>query len=659
MLENYSLIENYSFKKDIGEGNFGKVKLSIFKPTGEEFAIKILNKEKIKQKMKGVLFKENEIITKFNHINVVYVFQILEDEENYYIIMEYCKKGELFDYIVSCEKLSEEETSNFFYQLINGVEYIHSKGIAHRDLKPENLLLTKDKTLKIIDFGLSHEFNGNNLLKTKCGSPSYAAPEIIKGQLYDGFKTDIWCCGIILYAMICGYLPFEGDNNKLLFKNILECNPEYPKFISKSVKNLIKSILKINPEHRISIEDIKKSDFYLKGKKICKIDYESMEGELIKRSTFYGKKEFSNINIDNKQDEKKQDKNIKNNNVEILRSNSKIRNRLYLITNNNSPVITNTFRQKILNKNLKFTNKIEILSNKIDEILKTETNSLNLTNTKNNQFLEKLSSKNTKNNYNNNNNIFNHRNVINTNNNNDKLNNIFGGLNIYNRAFLMKNDDALSLKQKVKNESNSIGTKKRYVLHYNNNPSKLMVQNIKNYPFLNVLNNNYDYKNTYKYNNYSTEKNSVNSDKNRTIPKRNLNIILNSNDEIDSLNLLQPTISNTKDKFNPSKISKSVEPTIKIFSPAIKTPIKNIGRSINLSTTKRKKNVEIKSTNTDEKSSNGGSIKRVCDTSNLPKHRSKSRDNGHFGKVVINVTDERDINKMDVLPPLNFHLQNH
>ena len=230
MSHNYLDIRNYSFKKDIGEGNFGKVKLGIFKPTGEEFAIKILNKNKIKIKMKNSIFKENEIITRFNHINVVYVFQILEDPQNYFIIMEYCKHGELFDYIVKNEKLSEEESSIFFYQLINGIEYIHSKGISHRDLKPENLLLAENKILKIIDFGLSHEFEGDELLKTKCGSPSYAAPEIICCPYYDGFKVDVWCCGIILYAMLCGYLPFEGEDNNILFQNILNCDPDFPPF---------------------------------------------------------------------------------------------------------------------------------------------------------------------------------------------------------------------------------------------------------------------------------------------------------------------------------------------------------------------------------------------------------------------------------------------
>ena len=167
---NYSLISNYEFKKDIGEGNFGKVKLAIFKPTGEEFAIKILNKKLIKEKMKNITFQENEIILKFNHINIVYVYELIEEKENYYIVMEYCKLGDLFDYIVSKKRLSENEASIFFYQLINGVDYIHKLGYAHRDLKPENLLLCKNKILKIIDFGLSREYNEEELLKTKCGS---------------------------------------------------------------------------------------------------------------------------------------------------------------------------------------------------------------------------------------------------------------------------------------------------------------------------------------------------------------------------------------------------------------------------------------------------------------------------------------------------------
>ena len=306
MSNDYSDITNYEFKKDIGEGNFGKVKLGIFKPTGEEFAIKVLNKEKIRKKMKNLALRENEIITKLNHINIVLVYCIIDTKEDYFIIMEYCKLGELFDYIVKYKRLSEEEASNFFYQLINGVEYIHSQGIAHRDLKPENLLLTEDKVLKIIDFGLSHEFEEEEFLKTKCGSPSYAAPEIISKPNYNGFKIDVWCCGIILYAMLCGYLPFDGDddaqnNNVKLFQNILECEPELPDFLSNISKDLIMRILNPDPDKRITIEQIKKHPFYLKGKGLCSIDYSLKEQEIIKtKESFFkhAKEDNSNNNDD-------------------------------------------------------------------------------------------------------------------------------------------------------------------------------------------------------------------------------------------------------------------------------------------------------------------------------------------------------------------------
>ena len=407
-LEDYSSISNYKFIKNIGEGNFGKVKLGIYIPTGEKYAIKILNKKIIKKKMKNTIFKENEIITKFNHINIVYVFQIIEDEENYYIIMEYCKKGELFDYIVSKQRLSEEESSIFFYQLINGLEYIHKKGVAHRDLKPENLLLTKDKTLKIIDFGLSHEFDGENLLKTKCGSPSYASPEILKGILYDGFKTDVWCCGIILYAMVCGYLPFDGENNKVLFKEILECDPEYPYFMSEDCKNLIKNILVVDPNKRYDIEDIKKSEFYLKGKKLCKINYEKIEDDLIKRQTFFGKEKWKVNKNKEKNNDKKENKGIiikindcnekininANTNPNCSRNDYKINNdnnNNNLLTIQDNKSISNSLRHKIINseannkKNIYGIKRItDNINNKIKNILNDNNNNIHTVN--NEQF---------------------------------------------------------------------------------------------------------------------------------------------------------------------------------------------------------------------------------------------------------------------------------
>ena len=383
-MSSYSNISNYIFKEDIGEGNFGKVKLAIHKETGEEFAIKILNKKQIKIKMKNTIFKENEIITKFNHINVIFVFAIIEDTENYYIVMEYCKTGELFDYIVANQFLSEEESSIFFYQLINGVEYIHSKGIAHRDLKPENLLLTEKKILKIIDFGLSHEFDQINFLSTKCGSPSYASPEIIKGGKYDGFKTDIWCCGIILYAMVCGYLPFEGEDNNSLFKNIVECNPEIPDYLSFECQELIMDILKEDPMDRLTIEEIKKSKFYLKGKALYEINYEKIEKNDLKRRQRIRSfdKEEQNINKINNIERKKKDiynlieENLKEFEINKSERSTKLRNeepkrRIKFI---NTKTALNNFRDKINLINKNFNKKIKKFHKNMNLILNTDAN---------------------------------------------------------------------------------------------------------------------------------------------------------------------------------------------------------------------------------------------------------------------------------------------
>jgi serine/threonine protein kinase len=319
-MNDYSNISNYEIKDTIGEGNFGKVKLAIFKSTGEEFAVKILNKKKIKEKMNNVFFNENEIIKKFNHINVIYVYQLIEKPDNYYIIMEYCSKGELFDYIVKNKRLNEKESSIFFYQLINGLQHIHKKKVAHRDLKPENLLLTENNILKIIDFGLSHIISNKKLLKTKCGSPSYASPEIITRKFYNGFKNDIWCCGIILYAMLCGYLPFEGENNDELFKNILICKPELPDFLSEKAKKLIIKILNPNPDERIYIDEIKKDDFYLMGKELSNIDYDTIEKSIIHNRSISKNQDFKNI-IKNIKDGIKDNNNIKDGDYNNINNN--------------------------------------------------------------------------------------------------------------------------------------------------------------------------------------------------------------------------------------------------------------------------------------------------------------------------------------------------
>lgn len=182
--------------------------------------------------------------------------------------MELAKGGELFNYIINKRRLNENEAAYFFYQIINGIEYMHKNNVVHRDLKPENLLLTEDKIIKIIDFGLSNEFFPGSVLKTPCGSPCYAAPEMVLGKKYSGIKIDIWSTGIILYAMTCGYLPFEDKKNEILFKKIIDCDCEFPNHLSSVVKDLIKKILVTNPRDRATIDDIKKHHFYNQGKMI-------------------------------------------------------------------------------------------------------------------------------------------------------------------------------------------------------------------------------------------------------------------------------------------------------------------------------------------------------------------------------------------------------
>ena len=264
-----SKIGDYEIIKTIGEGTFGKVKLAKNIPTNELVAIKILEKAKLNDKEDlNNIMKEIKFLKTFNHINIISLYEIIETEMNYYIIMEYAE-NELFSYIVENNYLDEETASFFFIQIIFSIEYIHKKKkIAHRDLKPENILLTNNnEIIKIIDFGLANIYKNkkNELLETSCGSPCYAAPEMILGKKYYGIDVDIWSSGIVLFAMVSGFLPFEDDDNENIYRKVVLGKFDLPDHLSFECKDLINKILIGNPKKRIKINDIKKHKFLQKG----------------------------------------------------------------------------------------------------------------------------------------------------------------------------------------------------------------------------------------------------------------------------------------------------------------------------------------------------------------------------------------------------------
>jgi len=249
----------YSLGKNIGKGTFGKVVLGVHTITGQNVAIKILEKEKIVD-IADVhrVDREISILKLVKHPNIIHLYEIIETKQQLYMITEYAEGGELFEYIVKRKRLKENEARIFFEQIISGVSYLHKLNIVHRDLKPENLLLDYQNNIKIVDFGLSNKYEEGQLLQTACGSPCYAAPEMIAGKKYHGSTVDVWSCGVVLFAMVCGYLPFEDANTAILYKKILHGDFTVPSWVSSDCKELIKSILRTDPKSRFTIDDIRK-----------------------------------------------------------------------------------------------------------------------------------------------------------------------------------------------------------------------------------------------------------------------------------------------------------------------------------------------------------------------------------------------------------------
>lgn len=255
----------YLMGETIGEGAFAKVKVACHIYTNEKVAIKILEKKKFFQDQEDInrVQKEISILKRLKHKNIIQLYEIMESKKNLYIVMEYCEGKELFDYIVKRRKLTEMEACKFFQEIINALEYLHINKITHRDLKPENLLLDQRRAIKVSDFGLSTICrNPYGLLSTPCGTPNYAPPEMLRGDEYDGLLSDVWSCGVILYAMLCGYLPFSESKEQIIYQKIMDHDYEYPSFLSTQAVDLMQNILKIDPQQRYDIIKIKRHPWF-------------------------------------------------------------------------------------------------------------------------------------------------------------------------------------------------------------------------------------------------------------------------------------------------------------------------------------------------------------------------------------------------------------
>ncbi|OWM85518.1 hypothetical protein CDL15_Pgr019142 [Punica granatum] len=264
-------VGKYELGRTLGEGTFAKVKFARNAETGESVAIKILEKDKIlKHKMIAQIKREISTMKLIRHPNVIRMYEVMASKTKIYIVLELVTGGELFDKIASKGRLKEDEARKYFQQLINAVDYCHSRGAFHRDLKPENLLLDANGVLKVSDFGLSalaQQVREDGLLHTTCGTPNYVAPEVINDKGYDGAKADLWSCGVILFVLMAGYLPFEEANLMALYKKIFRADFSCPPWFSSSLRKLIKKILEPNPVKRVSIAEVIEDEWFKKGYK--------------------------------------------------------------------------------------------------------------------------------------------------------------------------------------------------------------------------------------------------------------------------------------------------------------------------------------------------------------------------------------------------------
>nr|CDS28812.2 serine:threonine protein kinase MARK2 [Hymenolepis microstoma] len=264
-------IGKYKFIRTIGKGNFAKVKLACHVITGKEVAIKIIDKTQLSPSSRQKLFREVRIMKMLDHPNIVKLFEIIANDKVLYLVMEYASGGEVFDFLVTHGKMAEREARAKFRQIVSAVQYCHQKKVVHRDLKAENLLLDAQMNVKIADFGFSNEFSSDKKLDTFCGSPPYAAPELFEGRKYDGPEVDVWSLGVILYTLVSGALPFDGQNLRELRERVLTGKYRVPFYMSTDCEALLRKMLHLNPAKRHTLESVMKDKWINTGYEDCSL----------------------------------------------------------------------------------------------------------------------------------------------------------------------------------------------------------------------------------------------------------------------------------------------------------------------------------------------------------------------------------------------------
>ncbi|GER48505.1 CBL-interacting protein kinase [Striga asiatica] len=258
----------YEIGRLLGKGTFAKVHHARNLETSESVAIKVLSKDHVrKEGMIEQIQREISVMRLVRHPNVVGIHEVLATRQKIFFVMDYVRGGELFARVAR-GRLREDSARRYFQQLISAVDFCHSRGVYHRDLKPENLLLDDDGNLKISDFGLSalpDQLRNDGLLHTQCGTPAYVAPEVLRKRGYDGAKADIWSCGVILYVLLAGFLPFQDENMMKMYTKIFKADFEFPPWFSHESKRLISRLLVPDPAKRIGIPAIMRFPWFCKN----------------------------------------------------------------------------------------------------------------------------------------------------------------------------------------------------------------------------------------------------------------------------------------------------------------------------------------------------------------------------------------------------------